>query len=457
MHKCCLPSGVPCESPSAYEKSLVHKIFGGRLRSQVKCMQCSFCSNKFDPFLDLSLEIMKADSLYKALTHFTAKEQLDGGARQYQCQQCKQKVEALKQLTIHDAPHVLSIHLKRFDSYVHGQKIDRKIEFGPTLDLKPFVSGPYDHVVELIKPFWGSKTWKIRIEACKALLDLEYQCRGIDAVLILFISYLNDETSLRVCCIWNGRKHIGAPNLFGSTEYLWELEECAAASTINEEFLQNLSDALHLSSYEKIGVGLALSNSENLDIRMCGKNFCMGQIAELSANSVAWDSTDLIQHILVFLNRSEGLSKHQLKEETQFILAPFLSSELREANFFRHLDLFNEGSEDDFDAILAKMEKEISMADMMKELGYGCTVDVSQCKEMLSLFLPLTEVKIATILGTIAQTYAGLDDSQTAFTTFRSALGSNSVSDPPLLNSWNIEILVDSIKQLVSLIRSNNL
>lgn len=35
MHKCCLPSGVPSESPAAYEKSLVHKIFGGRLRSQV--------------------------------------------------------------------------------------------------------------------------------------------------------------------------------------------------------------------------------------------------------------------------------------------------------------------------------------------------------------------------------------------------------------------------------------
>ncbi|XLR61869.1 hypothetical protein S83_012541, partial [Arachis hypogaea] len=34
MHKCCLPSGVPSESPSAYEKSFVHKIFGGHLRSQ---------------------------------------------------------------------------------------------------------------------------------------------------------------------------------------------------------------------------------------------------------------------------------------------------------------------------------------------------------------------------------------------------------------------------------------
>ncbi|PIA32012.1 hypothetical protein AQUCO_04700115v1 [Aquilegia coerulea] len=144
MHKCCLPSGVPSESPSAYEKSLVHKIFGGRLRSQVKCMQCSYCSNTFDPFLDLSLEITKADSLIKALTHFTAVEQLDGGQRQYQCQRCNKKVKALKQLTVNKAPYVLSIHLKRFGSHVPGQKIDKKVEFGSTLNLKPFVSGSYE-------------------------------------------------------------------------------------------------------------------------------------------------------------------------------------------------------------------------------------------------------------------------------------------------------------------------
>ncbi|KAL4589899.1 hypothetical protein LXL04_002811 [Taraxacum kok-saghyz] len=144
MHKCCLPTGVPSESQNAYEKSLVHKIFGGRLRSQVKCMQCNYCSNKFDPFLDLSLEILKADTLYKAFANFTAKEQLDGGAKQYQCQQCNQKVKALKQLTIHKAPNVLTVHLKRFGSHMSGQKIDKKIQFGSTLDLKPFVTGSYD-------------------------------------------------------------------------------------------------------------------------------------------------------------------------------------------------------------------------------------------------------------------------------------------------------------------------
>ncbi|KAL8223461.1 hypothetical protein R6Q57_018936 [Mikania cordata] len=144
MHKCCLPNGVPSESQSAYDKSLVHKIFGGRLRSQVKCMHCNFCSNKFDPFLDLSLEILRADTLHKAFANFTAQEMLDGGAKQYHCQQCKQKVKALKQLTIYKPPNVLTVHLKRFGSHISGQKIDKKIQFGHTLDLKPFVTGPYD-------------------------------------------------------------------------------------------------------------------------------------------------------------------------------------------------------------------------------------------------------------------------------------------------------------------------
>ncbi|KAK7265092.1 hypothetical protein RJT34_32708 [Clitoria ternatea] len=144
MHKCCLPSGVPSESPGAYERSLVHKIFGGRLRSQVKCQQCSHCSNKFDPFLDLSLEIFKADSVQKALANFTTAEWLDGGERQYHCQRCKQKVKALKQLTVHKAPYVLTIHLKRFHAHDPGQKIKKKVQFGCALDLKPFVSGSYD-------------------------------------------------------------------------------------------------------------------------------------------------------------------------------------------------------------------------------------------------------------------------------------------------------------------------
>uniref|UniRef100_A0A0E0CSH6 USP domain-containing protein n=1 Tax=Oryza meridionalis TaxID=40149 RepID=A0A0E0CSH6_9ORYZ len=142
MHKCCLPSGVPSGSPSAYEKSLVHRIFGGLLRSQVRCTICSHCSNKFDPFLDLSLEIANAATLVKALQHFTAEELLDGGEKQYNCEHCRQKVVAKKRFMIEKAPSVLTIHLKRFSPFNPRHKIDKKVQFQPTLNLKPYVSNP---------------------------------------------------------------------------------------------------------------------------------------------------------------------------------------------------------------------------------------------------------------------------------------------------------------------------
>lgn len=118
----------------------------------------------------------------------------------------------------------------------------------------------------------------------------------------------------------------------------------------------------------------------------------------------------------------------------------------------RDLDLFCESREDDFDVILAEMEKERNMDNIIMELGYGCTFNALQCKEILCLFLPLTETTIAGLLGTVARTQAGLEDNQTTFTESLLAMGSNNLSELPLLSSWNIEILIDSVKQLVSYI-----
>ncbi|XP_071704745.1 transcription initiation factor TFIID subunit 2 isoform X2 [Rutidosis leptorrhynchoides] len=57
---------------------------------------------------------------------------------------------------------------------------------------------PLGRVIDLIKPFCSSKSqWQVRIEAFRALLDLEYHCKGIDAALILFSNYLEKEPSLR--------------------------------------------------------------------------------------------------------------------------------------------------------------------------------------------------------------------------------------------------------------------
>ena len=54
---------------------------------------------------------------------------------------CKKKVPALKQFTVHRAPKVLTIHLKRFDYHrLMGGKVSRHIEFSGKLNLRPYMS-----------------------------------------------------------------------------------------------------------------------------------------------------------------------------------------------------------------------------------------------------------------------------------------------------------------------------
>ncbi|KNA22767.1 hypothetical protein SOVF_031520 isoform A [Spinacia oleracea] len=234
--------------------------------------------------------------------------------------------------------------------------------------------------------------------------------------------------------------------------------------TVRDGFLENLSNALGLSLSEKIAVGLAFSESENSDARLVGTNFCMRQIEGLFANPSTIESTEKIQNIFMFLHRCEGLSKHvdtftqmlslmPLKEGVPFILAPMVPDDLNETKFLsdcRSMDLFYDSNEDDFDAIVAEMEKEISMADVMKELGYGCTISASKCKEILSLFMPLTEASIARILGIVVRSHAGLEENTSTFSSFLSAIGSNPLSDLPFLSSWDVNVLVETIKQLAA-------
>ncbi|XP_019463582.1 PREDICTED: CCR4-NOT transcription complex subunit 1 isoform X3 [Lupinus angustifolius] len=228
---------------------------------------------------------------------------------------------------------------------------------------------------------------------------------------------------------------------------------------INESFLESFCNGLELSLMEKIAISLSLSDSENPDAKLCGKSFCIAQIEKLCANPGSLNCYELIHDIIMFLKQSEGLSKYvdsfmqilslvQFKDTPSFVLNPLLPDEMREAEFLRNMELFHASGDNDFDAILADIEKEMNMGEIVNELGYGCTVDVSQCKEIFSLFTPLTESNLSKLLGSIARTHAGLEDNQSTFLTFGAALGYNNLSELPPLNSWNIDVLIDTINQL---------
>lgn len=116
------------------ETTLVHKIFGGRLRSRVQCQVCKHNSDTFDPILDLSLDIrnLPSNTLGSALHKFTEVDHLRGSEK-YKCEKCRKPVNATKQFTIDQAPRCLTIHLKRFT--LTGQKLSKQIQFTENLTL----------------------------------------------------------------------------------------------------------------------------------------------------------------------------------------------------------------------------------------------------------------------------------------------------------------------------------
>ncbi|KAI9106808.1 hypothetical protein K1719_022336 [Acacia pycnantha] len=131
--------GEKAVPPSLQETTLIQHIFGGRLQSQVICSNCDKISNQYENMMDLTVEIQgDVASLEECLDQFTVKEWLHGD-NMYKCDGCNDYVKAWKRLTIEQAPNILTIALKRFESGRFG-KLNKRINFPETLDLSPYMS-----------------------------------------------------------------------------------------------------------------------------------------------------------------------------------------------------------------------------------------------------------------------------------------------------------------------------
>ncbi|XP_039630945.1 ubiquitin carboxyl-terminal hydrolase 42 [Polypterus senegalus] len=136
MQKNCLPS-IELDRHSE-TTTIIHQIFGGYLRSRVKCMNCKAVSDTFEPYLDIALELKSAQSIMKAFEEFVYPEQLDGD-NAYKCSRCKKMVAASKRLSIHRGANVLTIALKRYGGGAGG-KLGKDVRYPELLDIRPYMS-----------------------------------------------------------------------------------------------------------------------------------------------------------------------------------------------------------------------------------------------------------------------------------------------------------------------------
>ncbi|XP_062031336.1 ubiquitin carboxyl-terminal hydrolase 36 isoform X1 [Lepus europaeus] len=137
MQKACL-NGCAKLDRQTQATTLVHQIFGGYLRSRVKCSLCKSVSDTYDPYLDIALEIRQAADIVRALELFVTPDVLSG-ENAYMCARCKKKVPASKRFSIHRTSNVLTLSLKRFANF-SGGKITKDVGYPEFLNIRPYMS-----------------------------------------------------------------------------------------------------------------------------------------------------------------------------------------------------------------------------------------------------------------------------------------------------------------------------
>jgi CCR4-NOT transcription complex subunit 1 len=165
----------------------------------------------------------------------------------------------------------------------------------------------------------------------------------------------------------------------------------------------------------------------------------------------------LIEQILWTFHQSEGLSRHvqtfvkalpSLEPDalTSLLLRPLLHEQVHEFNCLRSFEQTGILTSAD---MLQQLSGATSVADVLEELGYSCTVDVEHCKEIFSLFSSLTDFDVAQIVGMVARTYKGLEDLQGSHDTFCTAFCKGEQVSSVWLTTWDVDVLLEAINQLV--------
>ncbi|CAN0904851.1 Ubiquitin carboxyl-terminal hydrolase 21 [Linum grandiflorum] len=148
----CLHQNPAEISSSSQADNIVQQLFGGRFLNKLTCCSCGRVSDKYEPLIDLSLEIEEVDTLEGALGSFTQVERME---TKLTCDNCKDIVIMKKQLRLDWTPPVTIFHLKRFQSKGGSiEKIEKYVQFPLELDLRPYSTyGQDDHVTECGEEF----------------------------------------------------------------------------------------------------------------------------------------------------------------------------------------------------------------------------------------------------------------------------------------------------------------
>lgn len=121
---------------------LIRDLFGGNVRSFIKCVNVPFESKREEEFYDIQLDVKGCKTIYDSFSKYTENE-LMNGENQYDAGENYGKQDAHKGVIFTKFPPVLTIHLKRFDfdmNMMGFMKIHDHFKFPLVLELDQYLA-----------------------------------------------------------------------------------------------------------------------------------------------------------------------------------------------------------------------------------------------------------------------------------------------------------------------------
>lgn len=247
----------------------------------------------------------------------------------------------------------------------------------------------------------------------------------------------------------------------------------------SQYLLVQLSRILRLTKVQEVVFALALLNSSVPETRQCAAHFvkqkfpqlltaCIDTDSGASQESVLQDTgVEVLHQLLTALVTPTGaplgkdnklgvtqeqttlflniLRKDFPRERVPVVLAPILYADPE--------DLPKDKQQPGAVSMPSSM-MENSLAEMVSEVGYGCTASLEECRNTLLSFgvRELTAPAVARVLGMISRTPSGLPDHMPVQSLNAGGSGGwNDAKDKPDTggpSTWNVDVLVQVIKDL---------
>lgn len=126
--------------------NMIKTHFGGLLVTELIGKDCIHRSERYEPFLSVSVEVKNKKSIQEGLESFVAGEMLEG-ENAYQCDHCEAKVRAVRRVCIKHLPNFLLIALRRFEFDFDSMtrvKLNDFCEFPLEINMEPYTQEGLD-------------------------------------------------------------------------------------------------------------------------------------------------------------------------------------------------------------------------------------------------------------------------------------------------------------------------